>query len=182
MTRYGFGMTQRLSGWCCLALFLLSIPFANWWLSEHGLWFIWGHAIPSAVWVIGVAFVLRDIAQLGVGRLWSWVAIAAGIAISYVVADAAVATASALAFAWSESTDAAIFTPLANRGTRWFLIGVFVSGYAASFVDSAIFMRVAFHSWDFVPLAVAKIAFVALATPVAYAVRRLWLRPRVAVA
>lgn len=163
---------RRFTGWVCLSAFLLSIPFANWWLTQHGLVTVWGHAIPSAVWVVGIAFVVRDLAQLTLGKWWAWLAIAVGVLLSYAVADAHVATASAMAFLWSESTDAAIFTPLANRGTKAFLIGVSISGYAASFVDSAIFMRLAFHSWDFVPLALAKILFVALATPVAWGVRR----------
>ena len=160
-------------GWVALAAFLLAIPFANWWLTEHGLVVVWGHAIPSAVWVVGIAFVVRDIAQLALGRAWTWAAIVVGIGLSWWVAAPAIATASALAFAWSESTDALIFTPLANRGTtRAFLLGVTISGYAASFVDSAIFLRVAFHSWDFVPLAIAKILFVMAATPVAWAIRQ----------
>ena len=163
---------NRSTGWLCFTLFLLSIPFANWWLTEHGLVMAWGHAIPSAVWIVGIAFVVRDLAQLALGKWWAWLAIAVGVLLSYVVADAHVATASAMAFLWSESTDALIFTPLANRGTKAFLLGVTISGYAASFVDSAIFMRLAFHSWDFIPLALAKILFVALATPAAWGVRR----------
>jgi len=172
-------MPQRVIGWAALALFLLSIPFANWWLTRYGLWDapLIG-PVPSAVWVIGIAFVVRDIGQLGAGRLWAWLAIVAGIAISYVVADARVATASAIAFAWSESTDALVFTPMAARGTgRAFLAGVAISGYAASVVDSALFVRIAFGSYaGWWQLTVAKVLFVMLATPIAWLVRQTWMR------
>jgi uncharacterized PurR-regulated membrane protein YhhQ (DUF165 family) len=168
---------QKIVGWTCLALFLASIPFANWWLTNHGLWDSFGPIpgpIPSAVWVVGFAFVLRDLAQLELGRGWSWAAIAVGCFLSWWVAAPAIAFASAMAFLWSESTDALIFTPLANRGTtKMFLLGVTISGYAASVVDSALFVRLAFHSFDgWWQLTLAKVFFVLLATPVAWLVRR----------
>lgn len=175
-------MKQKTVGYTSLALFLASIPFANWWLTQHGLWDHLGPIpgpIPSAVWVVGFAFVLRDLAQLTLGKWWAIAAIAVGVLLSWWVANPAFAFASGMAFLWSESTDALIFTPLANRGTtRAFLIGVTISGYAASVVDSVIFVRLAFHTYNgWWQLTLAKILFVALATPVAWGVRRL-VKPR----
>ncbi len=174
-------MIDRI-GWLFFALFLGSIPFANWYLTEHGLWDLpWLGHVPSAVWVVGFAFVFRDICQITLGRGWAWV----GIFLSWFVAAAAIATASAVAFAFSETSDALVFTPLANRGTtRAFLLGVTISGYAASVVDSALFVRIAFHSFDgWWQLTIAKIFFVMLATPIAWLVRQqLKQRRRVAVA
>jgi uncharacterized PurR-regulated membrane protein YhhQ (DUF165 family) len=123
---------------------------------------------------VGVAFVLRDLAQLELGRVWAWLAIAVGCFISWWVAAPTIAFASAMAFLWSESTDAAIFTPLADRGTtRLFLLGVSVSGVAASVVDSALFVRLAFHSYEgWWQLFLVKSFFVLCATPVAWYVRR----------
>lgn len=167
----------RVSGWACLAVFVLSIPFANWWLDRHGLWSHFGPIsgpIPSAVWVVGIAFVVRDVAQLLVGRRWTWSAIAVGTVLSWWLASPTLAVASGAAFLWSESTDALIFTPLADRGTtRAFLTGVSISGYLASVVDSTIFVRLAFHQFDgWWQLTVVKIFFVMCATPVAWAVRQ----------
>lgn len=175
-------MTNRAIGWLCLAAFLCSIPFANHWLTVHGMWSHFGPIpgpIPSAVWVVGFAFVLRDLAQLTLGRYWAWAAIVAGTVLSWWLASPALAVASGMAFLWSESTDALIFTPLANRGTtRAFLLGVSISGYAASVVDSALFVRLAFHSFDgWWQLTLAKIFFVMLATPVAWLVRQRVSRP-----
>lgn len=164
-------MKNRLYGFFFLTLFFLSVPFANWWLERHGLWDapLIGH-VPSAVWVVGIAFVVRDLAQISLGRAWAWTAILAGAALSWWVASPTLAVASGAAFLWSEGSDALVFTPLANRNR--FFLGVLISGYVASIVDSTIFVRLAFHSFDgWWQLTVAKIFFVLLATPVAWAVR-----------
>lgn len=173
---------RRSVGWICLGLFMGCIPFANWWLDRHGLWNlgVLGR-IPSAVWVIGIAFVLRDLAQITIGKGWTWAAIVVGTVLSWWLSSPSLAVASGAAFLWSESTDALIFTPLANRGQ--FLLGVTISGYAASVVDSALFVRLAFHSFDgWWQLTIAKILFVALATPVAYTIRRIVAAPKMAIA
>lgn len=161
----------RIIGAVALLGFLCSIPFANWWLEQHGLWDL-NHLgmVPSAVWVVAFSFVLRDLAQITLGRAWAWGAIAVGTALSWWLAAPALAIASGAAFLWSESTDALVFTPLADRGR--FALGVAISGVAASAVDSAIFMRLAFDSWEWWPLFIAKSLFVLAATPVAAAVRR----------
>ena len=163
-------------GWVTWLAFLATIPFANWWLKTYGFWDapILG-PLPSALWVVAISFVLRDIAQLALGRTLAWIAIAIGVALSAGLASPGLALASGAAFFISESTDAAIFTPLANKGR--FLLGVTISGYAAGFIDSAVFLRVAFKSWDgWWQLGVAKAVVVLAATPVAWAVRRWWLR------
>lgn len=167
---------RTVVGWTALGLFLATIPFANWWLDRHGLWHSPIGVVPSAVWVVGIAFVLRDVAQIQLGKAWAWAAIAVGVALSYWLANPTIAVASAAAFGWSEATDAAIFTPLANRGR--FLLGVAVSGWAASAVDSWLFVRIAFGAhtpWG--PLFVWKSLVVAAAAPVAWLVRR-WATPR----
>ena len=163
-------MTKRIIGSTALTLFLASIPFANWWLETHGMWHTRIGMVPSAVWVVAFSFVLRDLAQITLGRSWAWAAIAVGTVASWWLASPILAAASGMAFLWSESTDALIFTPLADRGR--FVVGVAISGVAASAVDSAIFMRLAFHSWEWWPLFIAKSLFVLAATPVAWAVRK----------
>lgn len=163
---------KKTIGYLALAGFLGSIPFANWWLTNNGLWDapILG-LLPSALWVVAISFVLRDIVQITLGREAAWLAIAVGTALSIVLADPIFAVASGLAFAVSESFDSAIFTPLANRGR--FILGVTLSGYVAGFVDSALFVRVAFGSFDgWWQLGVAKAFVVMAATPVAFIARK----------
>lgn len=165
-------MNRTIVGRVALVGFLASIPFANWWLERFGFWTapILG-PLPSALWVVAISFVLRDLVQITLGRTFAWCAIALGTVLSWWLASPALAIASGTAFLISESTDAAIFTPLANRGR--FLLGVTISGYAAGFVDSAVFVRIAFDSWSgWWELGVAKALVVAAATPVAWAVRR----------
>ena len=167
---------NRLIGRIALLGFLATIPFANWWLEYYGFWDapLLG-PLPSGLWVVAFSFILRDLAQITLGRKWAWCAIAIGTGLSWWLASPTLALASGLAFAVSESTDAAIFTPLADRGR--FLIGVIVSGYAAGFVDSALFLRVAFGSWSgWWQLGVAKAVVVLIATPFAWVVRRAILR------
>lgn len=167
---------QKTIGFVAIGGFLSSIPFANWWLTQHGLWDAPALGpIPSALWVIAISFVLRDIAQITLGRTWAWAAIAIGTIMSWWFASPTLAVASGAAFAVSESIDALIFTPLANRGR--FLLGVAISGYVAGFADSALFVRIAFGTWDgWWQLGVAKAVVVAVATPFAWVVRHAVLR------
>lgn len=164
-------MTKRVTGAAALLAFLASIPFANWWLATNGMWQTFLGPVPSGVWVVAFSFVARDLAQVALGRKWAWGAIAVGAALSYWLAGPELALASGAAFLWSESTDALVFTPLANRGR--FTLGVVLSGYAASAVDSLLFLWLAFGSvsgwWQ---LWLVKTAFVLIATPVAWFLRR----------
>lgn len=166
-------MTKRHAvGWIALLGFLLSIPFANWWLDTHGFWEapVVGWMLPSALWVVGISFCLRDLAQLTLGRLWAWGAIAVGAGLSWWLASPALAVASGVAFLVSETFDALIYTPLAERR---FMVAVFLSGLVASFIDSALFLRIAFDSFDgWWELGIAKAVVVLAATPVAWLIRR----------
>jgi len=167
---------KKAIGFAALGAFLLSIPFANWWLKTNGMWVspLLG-PLPSALWVVAISCVLRDLAQITLGRTFAWSAIGVGALLSWWLASPALAVASGAAFLISESTDAAIFTPLANRGK--FLVGVIVSGYIAGFVDSAVFLRIAFGSWDgWWQLGIAKAIVILAATPIAWGIRRAVLR------
>lgn len=167
---------QKTIGLAALAIFFASIPFANYWLTRFGFYNapLLG-PLPSGLWVVAVSFVARDVAQITLGRRAAWFAIAAGTLATWFLASPGLALASGVAFLVSESTDAAIFTPLANRGR--FVLGVIVSGYLAGFVDSALFVRIAFGSWTgWWQLGIAKGLIVLAATPFAWGVRRVLLR------
>lgn len=169
-------MNAKIVGWVSIAGFLCSIPFANWWLSNNGMWNApWLGMLPSALWVVAISFVLRDMAQITLGKQYAWAAIAIGTVLSWWLASPQLAVASGAAFLISESIDAAIFTPLANRGR--FLLAVTVSGYIAGFIDSAVFVRIAFDSWaGWWQLGIAKAIVIMFATPIAWGCRRALLR------
>lgn len=160
-------LTKKQVGWLFNLAFLCTIPLANWTLARFGFWDVpWLGPVASGVIWVGVAFVLRDLAQTRLGKWWTLPAIAVGVLLSYWLATPAIATASGVAFGLSELMDWAIFTPLAARGR--FTLGVLISGMAGAFVDSAAFLYVAFGSFEgWWQLAVVKIAVLAVATPVA---------------
>lgn len=159
------------SGFVALALFVASIPLANWTLHRYGFVdVVWLGPVASGVVWVGLAFVARDVVQLTLGKTVTLAGIAVGVALSVVLADPGLAAASAWAFLLSEALDFAIYTPLAERR---FMLAVLLSSVAGSFLDSALFLRIAFgsyHGWW--QLAVAKSVIVVLASPVAWEVRR----------
>lgn len=162
---------KRIAGWVALAVFLLTIPAANWTLDTFGFLDVPGLGpVASGVAWIGLAFVMRDIAQLLIGKWWTLVAIVGGIGLSYILADPFIATASAVAFGVSETMDFAIYTPLARRR---FVLAVLASSCVGALLDSYLFLIVAFDSsrgwWQ---LAVAKSVIVLAVTPLAWGVRR----------
>lgn len=164
------------------AAFIATIPAANWWLDRFGFWDIPGLGpVASGVIFAGLAFVLRDVAQLLTNRWWTLAAVACGVILSYWLADPFIATASAVAFGLSELLDLAIYTPLAERR---FTLAVVLSSLAGGVADSALFLWLAFDStagwWQ---LAVVKAAVIACAVPIARKARRdLPVRQRPAVA
>lgn len=158
--------------WGVLALlaFVATIPAANWTLDKFGFWDVpWLGPVASGVVWVGLAFVLRDIAQRALGSWWTWAGIVVGAVLSWWLATPELATASVAAFTVSEGLDWAIYTPLARRH---FLRAVALSSWAGAALDSAIFVRLAFHSYEgWWQLAVAKCVIVAMAAPLAWRAR-----------
>jgi hypothetical protein len=63
---------QKITGLIALAIFFGSIPFANYWLTQHGFYNapLLG-ALPSGLWVVAVSFVARDVAQITLCLLYT---------------------------------------------------------------------------------------------------------------
>jgi uncharacterized PurR-regulated membrane protein YhhQ (DUF165 family) len=131
-----------------LGAYVATIAAANWAISRFGAIPVgFGLVAPAGVYFAGLAFTLRDLGQDLAGRVAVVLAILAGSALSWLLADSLqLATASAVAFALSELVDFGIYTPLRKR--RW-LLAVVVSNVAGLVVDSAIFLWLAFGSFDF---------------------------------
>lgn len=138
-----------------------------------------GYTAPSGVLFIALALVLRDLVQWSMGRRSGrqptalqagamLTLIGAGAALSYGVAAPKVATASALAFGFSELVDFALFTWVAPRWARAVLAG----GLAGAVVDSIIFLSVAFGSLEFLPGQILGKAYGVTAAAVVIAARR----------
>ena len=68
-------------GWACFALFLASVPFANWLVQHVGTVCVPqgpclvpvapGLMAPSGVLAVGAALVLRDVVQRCLGPVWA---------------------------------------------------------------------------------------------------------------
>lgn len=125
---------------------------------------------PSGVLTVGVALVLRDVVQRCLGLGWGLAAIAAGAALSALVAPATLVLASAAAFLLSELADFAIYTPLQRRRL---LLAVLLSAAAGLVVDSVVFLSLAFGSLDFLAgQVVGKAWAVLLSVPLVRLMRR----------
>jgi hypothetical protein len=138
-----------------IGLYILTIPAANWLIGNFGTVCIPngpclipvapGIMAPSGVLMIGAALVLRDIVQRQYGVRWSLVCIGAGTALSFLIAVPALALASGAAFLMSELADFAVYTPLAKSR---FALAIVLSCLAGAVVDSALFLWLAFGSFD----------------------------------
>ncbi len=161
----------RRIGFAALALFLATVPFANWLIQHVGTVCVPGGPClvpvapgvmaPSGVLAVGLALVLRDVVQRCLGPAWGIAAIVAGTALSLLIAPPALVLASGAAFLLSELADFAVYTPLQRRGL---LLAVLASSAVGLVVDSLVFLTLAFGSLDFLAGQVIGKAWAVLAS------------------
>lgn len=156
-----------------LVLYVLTIPAANWAITQFGPVPVgFGLLAPAGVYFAGLAFTLRDLTQESLGRTWTLAGIGTGAALSLVVSDPFVATASAVAFLTSELMDFVAYQPLRRRS--W-LAAVAVSNTVGLIADSAIFLWLAFGSLEFLVGQIVGKTWVTLLTlAILWAWRRRW--------
>lgn len=137
-----------------------SVWLANWLVSHYGVVPV-GFALqaPAAVYVVGVAFTLRDLVQSTLGRWWVVAAIAAGAALSWIVSPT-FAVASGVSFLVSEAADFVVYTPLEQRDWRF---AVVCSNVVGLIVDSLLFLALAFGSLSFLAGQIVGKAWMTLA-------------------
>jgi uncharacterized PurR-regulated membrane protein YhhQ (DUF165 family) len=171
---------RRREGLVFLVLFCLTIPAANWMVGHAGTVCVpHGPCLipvapslmaPSGVLMIGVALVLRDLVQRRLGVAIASLAILIGTAISALLAPPALVIASAAAFLISEFADLAVYTPLARRRL---VAAVVASGIVGLFIDSVVFLWLAFGSLQFLPgQVVGKALMVVASIPFMVVLRR----------
>ncbi len=172
---------ETLEGSAALVAFVLTIPVANWMIGHVGTICLPaapclipvapGLSAPSGVLMAGLALVLRDLVQRRLGITASVAAVGAGGLLSVAIAPVPVAVASTAAFLLSELADLLVYTPLQRRR---FLTAVIASSAVGLAVDSAVFLKLAFGSLDFLPgQIVGKLWMVAASIPFL-----IWLRRR----
>lgn len=172
---------RRREGTLFLIGFGLCIPAANWLIGHAGTVCVPGGPClipvapglmaPSGVLMIGLALVLRDLVQRRLGLHFAFAAIAAGTALSALLAPPALVFASAAAFLVSETADLAVYTPLQRRGL---VLAVLASSIIGLVVDSVVFLALAFGGLAYLPGQVLGKAWMVLAAlPLIH-----WLRRR----
>ncbi len=152
------GGAQIRLGWLAFALFLGSVPLANWMIEHVGtvcappgpclVPVAPGIMAPSGVLTIGAALVLRDIVQRCLGTGFGLIAIVIGAVLSALLSSAALVLASAGAFMLSELADFAVYTPLQRRSLLW---AVLLSSTLGLVVDSVVFLHLAFGDLQYLP-------------------------------
>ena len=173
--------TRRwIEGSVFFVLFCLTIPVANWMITNVGtvctrdgpclIPVAPGLMAPSGVLMVGIALVLRDLVQRRLGLGAAVAAILIGAGISGLVAPLALVTASAAAYLISEFADLAVYTPLQERR---FVAAVVASSVVGLVVDSIVFLWLAFGSLEFLTgQVVGKAWMVLLALPFILYLRR----------
>lgn len=172
---------ERLEGFGFMAAFAACIPAANWLIGNVGTTCVTdgpclipvapGIAAPSGVLMVGLALVLRDLAQRRLGLRWAVAAILAGTLLSVLLAPPALVIASGTAFLLSELADFAVYTPLQRRRL---ILAVLASSAVGLVIDSAVFLYLAFGSLAyFEGQVIGKAWMVLIAMPVIW-----WLRQR----
>ncbi len=171
---------RNVVGAAAFVVFLGCVPLANWLILHVGTICVPngpclvpvapGIMAPSGVLTVGVALVLRDVVQRCLGLRFGLIAIAAGTALSTLVAPGALVLASGTAFALSELADFAVYTPLQRRRL---LLAVVASSLAGLVVDSIVFLSLAFGSLEFLSgQIIGKAWAVLIAIPLVRLVRR----------
>jgi queuosine precursor transporter len=143
--------------------------------AEYGLLFGF---VAAGTFTAGLVLAARDAVRETAGVWWSLGCIAAGCAVSAVMAGPALALASGAAFALSELADTAVYEPLRKRGR---VTALAWSNLVGSVVDSVLFLWLAgFPLWPAVAGQVGVKWVVAVGLPLAaVGVARAVLRNRV---
>lgn len=142
-----------------LALFLAMIPSASYAMLHFGshcataqpclipVWFMPLIYAPSGVIFAGLALVLRDILQQVAGLSLAIIAVIIGSGLSYYWIDPRLALAAGSAYCLSELSETGIYTWLQKHSL---IFAVIISATIGLFVDSLVFLHLAFHSYKFI--------------------------------
>lgn len=171
----------RVIGFLAFAMFLWSIPAANWMIGNLGTQCVRegpcllpvapGLLAPSGVVLVGFALVMRDVIQRCLGIAPSFIAILGGAMVSVVIAPQQLVVASTAAFLLSELADLAVYTPLQRQGL---VLAVLASSAVGLVIDSAVFLSMAYNSLHFLAgQVVGKMWGVLVSVPLIKLLRRL---------
>lgn len=138
---------RKCAGLVAAAVYVTSVVLANYLTTRYGLAPVgFGLTATAGTFAVGGAIMSRDLVQDGLGRRVVLAAILLGAGLSYLLASAQIATASALTFLIAETVEFAVYTPLRLRsrfgGARW--VGtVIAANTAGAVLDTLLFLHLA---------------------------------------
>lgn len=141
-------MTRTRSfGFVAALGFVVAIVLANYVTTRYGFIGVGvGLTATAGTYFAGLALGLRDVLHETLGRWGVVVVILVGAVVSFAVADARIALASAVAVLLSELADMAVYSPLRKRA--W-AAAVLLSNTVGAFVDTVVFLWIAgFFAWS----------------------------------
>lgn len=118
-----------------VSAYIASVVIVNFAFSYLPIINVAGAMVPSTAFLVGIVFVFRDFAQRQIGH-HVLVAMLAACVISYFLADPAVAIASLVAFAVSETADWAVY----SFTKRPFHQRILLSSFISTPIDTAVFL------------------------------------------
>jgi uncharacterized PurR-regulated membrane protein YhhQ (DUF165 family) len=132
---------KRTAALAIASAYVATVVLANV-LTEHfGLVPVgFGLTATAGTFAAGAALLARNVTQDQIGRLPVLGLMAVGVGLSWWLASPQLATASAVAFALSETADMAVYTPLRGRG--WSR-AVLAASSVGAVVDTFVFLHVA---------------------------------------
>lgn len=121
---------------------------ANWVTTDYGFIPVgFGFEATAGTFFAGITLASRDAVQDVFGRLAVLVLIVVGTAVSFILAEPAIAVASAAAFGLAELFDFLVYTPIRERATfgdrRW-AVAVVASNIVGALTDTVVFLGIAF--------------------------------------
>ncbi len=164
--------------------FIASIYLANWLVNHYGPIRVWPTNLlaPAGVYVVGLAFLLRDTVQRFTGTAFTLILIGIGCGVSVIVSPR-LALASACAFAASELVGLGVFRGLRGNtaGPGLLAAAVVCASAVAAALDSYVFLQIAFGDLGFWRgQFIAKLSVVVLAIPFVLIARKALPSPQTA--
>lgn len=134
-------MAQKNIALVVATALLGTVLLANYVTDHFGLIPVgFGLMATAGTYLAGATFVLRDALQDTVGKRRTLAVIAMAAVLSFLVANPAIAVASAVAFLLAELADLAIYTPLRRRG---YIRAAIASNIVGALVDTVVFLGIA---------------------------------------
>lgn len=122
-------------------IYIGSVVLANVLTERYGLVSVgFGLVATAGTYAAGLTLLARNVTQDVTGRLLIFALMLIGCGLSWWLASPQLAVASAVAFALSETTDMAIYTPLRERGWSRAVLTASLIGAA---VDTLVFLHLA---------------------------------------